>query len=739
MSRRNVWLCGYLLLTCCVLPMLAQQPVASATNGSNVVVPPLVNFSTVLTDLNGKPLTKLTGVTFLLYKEEQGGAPLWMETQNVQPDKTGHYSVMLGSATSTGLPGDLFVAGEARWLGVQPQGQGEQPRVMLLSVPYALKAVDAETIGGLPPSAFVRTAPDASTSGNGSDAPASNAGTAGTSAKMRNAGEKAASSASETQNYVAKFTNGNGGLGNSLLFDNGTNVGVATSAPGFPLDVAGIVNAQKDIQGLGDLRVDFTGLNKGTLSPGIRFGSGNVGEGISSARAGTNQWGIDLYTSFISRVSITNGGNVGIGTRSPGDALDVVGTAHVDFNEQNIGNFAPNLVFGMDGSGEGISSTRSQGTTNKWGLDFWTNRNREMSITNAGNVGIGTATPGQKLSVAGVIQSSTGGFMFPDGSVQTQASTGGGVRSITAGLGLTGGTITTSGTIGIDTTVVPRLSAANTFNASQTINGNLSLNTVIALGGQFSGANGGVIGQDSETDSTVRYGVQGLANGIYGVGVRGGGYYGANVVPSPYYAGGGVGVFGAGALGVIGYAGPGISNGSEGVYGQGPSFGVYSNGNFAATGTKSAVVPLPDNRVVLLYAMESPEVWFEDLGSATLKDGVAVITLDPTFALTVNTTVPYHVYVTPAGDCEGLYVTKKTPGSFEVRELRGGRSNTAFEYRVIGKRSGFEDRRLERLQADAETVQAMREQSRTRPTRVPSIKIREGAGSPEITSPKRNP
>jgi len=37
---------------------------------------------------------------------------------------TGHYTVMLGSTSSTGLPADIFVAGEARWLGVQPQGQG---------------------------------------------------------------------------------------------------------------------------------------------------------------------------------------------------------------------------------------------------------------------------------------------------------------------------------------------------------------------------------------------------------------------------------------------------------------------------------------------------------------------------------------------------------------------------------------------------------------------------------------
>ncbi len=127
MVRIGVWLCVSVL--CGVLPMAAQQ---QAITAANVVVPPMVNFSGVLNDVSGKPLTGVVGVTFYLYKDSQGGAPLWMETQNVQPDKTGHYSVMLGSTTGHGLPTELFAAGEARWLGVQPHGQAEQPRVLLL-------------------------------------------------------------------------------------------------------------------------------------------------------------------------------------------------------------------------------------------------------------------------------------------------------------------------------------------------------------------------------------------------------------------------------------------------------------------------------------------------------------------------------------------------------------------------------------------------------------------------------
>ncbi len=70
-------------------------------------------------------------------------------------------SVILGSTAAEGLPDDVFSFGDARWLGVQPAGQPERARVMLLSVPYALKAEDVQTLGGLPDSAFmlsVRTA-----------------------------------------------------------------------------------------------------------------------------------------------------------------------------------------------------------------------------------------------------------------------------------------------------------------------------------------------------------------------------------------------------------------------------------------------------------------------------------------------------------------------------------------------------------------------------------------------------
>lgn len=118
-------------------------------------VPRLVNYSGKILDKLGRPVPGIAGVSFAICKEEQGGAPLWMETQNVTADKTGRYTAQLGASKPEGLPLELFASNEARWLGVSVNGGEEQPRVLLLSVPYALKAADAETLGGKPASAYL--------------------------------------------------------------------------------------------------------------------------------------------------------------------------------------------------------------------------------------------------------------------------------------------------------------------------------------------------------------------------------------------------------------------------------------------------------------------------------------------------------------------------------------------------------------------------------------------------------
>src|SRR5215469_14936610 len=79
------------------------QPVA-ATTTSNSVVPTVSKYTGTLKDLSGKPVTTPASITFSIYKDADGGDPLWSETQNVEPDRSGQYTVTLGSTSSEGLP-----------------------------------------------------------------------------------------------------------------------------------------------------------------------------------------------------------------------------------------------------------------------------------------------------------------------------------------------------------------------------------------------------------------------------------------------------------------------------------------------------------------------------------------------------------------------------------------------------------------------------------------------------------
>ena len=97
------------------------------------------------------------------------------------------------------------------------------------------------------------------------------------------------------------------------------------------------------------------------------------------------------------------------------------------------------------------------------------------------------------------------------------------------------------------------------------------------------------------------------------------------------------------------------------------------------------MVAFPDGSQRVLHCMESPEHWFEDFGTAKLRNGRAVVALDADFAKVIKRG-DYRVFVTPEGDCRGLYIRNRSAASFEVRELGGGKSSVAFSYRIVGRR-----------------------------------------------------
>ena len=332
----------------------------TATAGATVTVPPLIKVSGTLANAQGT-----VGVTFALYAEQTGGAPLWLETQNVTPDANGRYTIYLGANHANGVPLSLFASGEAQWLGVQPEGQPEQARAQLVSVPYALTAGDAQTLGGQPLSAFVLASSANATTTTASSSTTASAGSGGIVALATpQAGGTAVTTTAGTTNYLAKFTSTAGDIENSMVYDTGTAVGIGTTAPAAALHVvsssaaattpaAGFVDTYSSgANGLtavslvtraargtptipaavttGDVIGGFTGRGYYMTSPTTGAFSGGRGSLIIRANEPWTPTAQSTYIQFntaplgqafqTERMRIDNAGNVGINTTNPGGA-----------------------------------------------------------------------------------------------------------------------------------------------------------------------------------------------------------------------------------------------------------------------------------------------------------------------------------------------------------------------------------------------------------------------------------
>jgi len=657
-------------------------------------VPMLVNFSGALTDANHHPQTGVRGVTFLLYKDAEGGAPLWMETQNVTPDKGGHYTVTLGATKPDGLPANVFASGEARWLAVQVAGEAEQARVLLVAVPYAMKAADAETIGGLPPSAFVLAAPP-----TGGASPSSNAGTnaaAGTSSTPSNVTTSGGTvntlplwnTATDIESSVVTQT-GSGGT---------AKIGIGTATPATTLDVKGTGTFR------GLLTLPATGTATATGGKGSQaedFVASSFSSATSAAVNQTFQWKAEAAGNNTATPSGTLNLLFGAGAATPAET-------GLKINSSGILTFAAGQTFPGGGGG----SVTSVGLTAPTG-DF---KVTGSPVTGAGTLALAwKVAPTSNDTANAIVKRDTNGN-FSGGLISAGAVVG--VSSVPSGPVVSGDNLATSSvSYGVVGSSVSSTSSSSAVLGADT-NSNPSGYTIGVTGTTTNPVGIGVVGRSSSGFSNEGSDVGAITAGVWGdmpevsrfaAGVIGTSDSGTGVIASSFSGvGADVGSIQSTALSAFNEAtgAPSVENATlvaeNGtttpeyvLYAEGMSSTTYvrtdNSGRLVATGTITGAAKLsqidhpvdPANKFLIHTSIESPDM-------KNLYDGVAMLDGNgeawvelPNYFEALNQDFRYQLTAIGAPG-PGLYIAEEISGN--RFRIAGGKPGAKVSWQVTGIR-----------------------------------------------------
>jgi hypothetical protein len=619
----------------CAALVVQAQPAAKTTTA----VPRLVKFSGTLTDAGGKAPVGIVGLTFSVYAQPEGGLPLWTEAQNVRTDASGQYTVLLGSTRNDGIPAEVFASGE-RWLAIQPEGETERPRTLLTSVPYSLKAVDAETLGGLPASAYA-LAGTVNRIPPGGD-------TAEVAARVANPVHTAATptpqqTGSGTTNYITIWTAATT-LGNSKLYQaaNG-NVGLGTTTP--TARFMAIATSATGIGVLGDAS-SATGATFGvTGKAASSTGTGVSGQAV--ATSGVN-FGVSGTTASPAGIGVS-----GVNSAATGTAYGASGTSASTTGIGVLGQAtsASGANFGMYGAtisptGIGVEGNATSGT----GV-----AGVSSGAAGYGVYGANAATTGNAFGVFGATASPAGYAVFGSNAATTGPAYGVyGATTSTAGVGSLGIATASSGTVyGVYGST---LSPAGTG----------------VYGTATSGA--GVAGGSS---GSAGYGVYGVNNASSGNAI---GVYGNSASPT------GIGVSANATAGGTALLAIASGGGTAGQF----TGNVKITGNLTVSGTVSKGGgsfridhPLdPEHKYLYHSFVESPDMMNIYNGVATLsKHGDAVVQL-PQWFNALNRDFRYQL--TCIGGFAPVYIASEVSGN--QFKIGGGRPGMKVSWQVTGIR-----------------------------------------------------
>ena len=415
------------------------------------------------------------------------------------------------------------------------------------------------------------------------------------------------------------------------------------------------------------------------------------------------------YTPFAIWGDNESASGIGVyGTSNGGDAI--VGQASATYNGVAGYSSSGDGVFGSSGAGDGVygetdatggpaglygnSTTTSIGSDNFPGIGVSGNANGPSAYGVYGNSTSSTGYGIYGVGNTGVYgSSSTGNGVYGNSSAQGEsgvtghATNGNGVygkTSYSTGFGTYGGNTSTDGGDG-----VRGITASDAGFGVHAIQIGAS-----KLGAEIVEAGSGFWADTNQGSSEASYGaLLATADGNF----AGQFVNSSNQEPT---------------IGAVneGDAGTGTIVPVIAAAGRGGACGINSNGDVTCSGRIQTAVPLADKSQVEVYSVQSSENWFEDFGSAKLFNGHVTVAIDPKFAQIVNTGVQYHVFLTPSGNCRGLYVASRSASGFEVRELGDGGSTVEFDYRIVAKRNGHETERLADATAEMHSFTAGREQ-----------------------------
>jgi endosialidase-like protein len=303
----------FILVVLFSLVTFAQEP--------SVSVPRLINITGVFRPADGQPPAAVETVTLAIYADELGGAPLWQETQPVAIDDRGRYSLLLGATVSSGIPIEIFGSGDAHWLGTRFEraGEVEGARVRLTSVPYALRAAEADTLGGRPASDYQL----ATTATGDADAKSATAAT-----------RSDVAGPTGTANFLPKYVD-SVNFGDSVLYEAGGQIGLGTTTP-FDIFHVRYTNTGGNltgfaVQNMGNSATSYSGMlfydQNNQLGQFQGFNNSTHEYRINNVArvtpGGAFNGSINFMLGGASKFIVAPNGNIGIGTTGPSALLEV--------------------------------------------------------------------------------------------------------------------------------------------------------------------------------------------------------------------------------------------------------------------------------------------------------------------------------------------------------------------------------------------------------------------------------